>query len=95
MIKERLEELLIILVRIHKNRVQFDWGGWLQWKPVGTKNKIWYTVHQGAFEPLEMRDRIQNEIENMKAYHVALEIDGEWDRSRKVMIVSSVSGLVG
>ena len=83
------------LLRIHENRVQFDYGGWMQWKVVGTKNKRWYTVHQGAFEPLEMRDLIHDKIPEMIQYRQALEIDGEWNKERKIMSISSVLGFVG
>jgi len=82
-----------MIIRVHENRAKFDWGGWLQWKPSGTKT--WYMMHRGAIVPLEMRDRFQECIDEMLSYQVAYEVRGEWNKEEKKMLIESIVGPIG
>jgi len=82
-----------IIVRVHEVRAKFDWYGAMQWKVSG--GKTWYEMNRWKIEPESMVNRFNGEIDEMIAYKVALEIEGEWIQERKVMKVISLIGPVG
>jgi len=81
-----------MLIRMHENRVRYEWGGWLQWKPVNGKQ--WYVMHQGAIRPKEMQNEfIFTYLPSIVQERAVVKIIGWWDKSTKEMVVEEIVGI--
>ena len=81
----------IMLIRMHENRVRYDWGGWLQWKPILTKQ--WYMMHSHAIEPRKMCELfVHKYLPKIEEERAVVKIIGSWDRKTKRMKVEEIVG---